>query len=47
MIRRSWERFRQIAPDRGGVIAFLVLFVSCEGVIRYVESLEPTFIKVG
>jgi hypothetical protein len=39
MIRHSWERFRQIAPGRGGVIPFVVLFVTCEGVTRYVESL--------
>ncbi len=39
MIRPSWERFRQIAPSRGGFIALLVLFVTCEGVARYCESL--------
>jgi hypothetical protein len=39
MSRRIGDRFRQIAPDRGRVIAFLVLFVVFEGFVRYIESL--------
>ncbi len=40
MIRHSWERFRQIAPDRGRIIAFLVLFVSFEALIHHLESIN-------
>lgn len=40
MTGRAWERFRQIAPDRGRVIAFLLLFTSFEGFIRYLESVN-------
>jgi hypothetical protein len=37
MNRRFGERFRQIAPDRGRIIAFLVLFVSCEAFMRCLD----------
>jgi hypothetical protein len=39
MRRRFWDRFRQIAPEQGTVIAFFILFVAFEGFIRYLESL--------
>jgi hypothetical protein len=39
MNRRFWDRFHQIAPERGRVIAMVVLFVCFEAFIRYLESL--------
>jgi hypothetical protein len=40
MSRRVRERFNQIAPDRGRIIAFLILLAAFEGIMRYVESLD-------
>jgi hypothetical protein len=40
MSRPVWDRLRQIAPDRGRVIAFAILFLSFEASIRYLESIN-------